>query len=274
MSFEIIETSRDSGLPAELYLFVYGSKPGSHYAYTNAEEAVSFEGITYRPIPIQRGEIVAKGGLDKALLEVRTPKTTEIAEMFRVYPPSHVVTLIIRQGHLNDDTAQWLTCFTGRVVNANREGNEAKIGAEPIHTSMRRTGLREHFQYGCRHVLYGPRCRAPKRLFPARVTAIDGTVLSLAAGWSGALDPRSFTAGLFEYEGVENMEPRTILRVLDATTVLLSGFVRGMEPGATVQLAPGCNHEITDCEHLHGNTPNYGGCKWIPFKNPFGGTLL
>ena len=272
MSFPIIESSRNSGLPAELYLFVYGTRPGSHYAYTNAEEPITHEGITYRPIPIQREPIVAKGSMDKSMLEVRAPKTSEIAEMFRVYPPSHVVTLIIRQGHLNDSAAEWITCFTGRVVNSNREGNEAKIGIEPIHTSMRRTGLREHWQYGCRHVLYGPRCRAQKRQFEARVTGIDGTALSLSAGWNLSLDPRSFTAGLFEWPGVDNIEPRTILRVLDSVTILLSGFVRGLAVNDRVLLAPGCNHELSDCEHLHANTPNFGGCPWIPTKNPFAGS--
>src|SRR5690606_25380278 len=134
------------------------------YAYTDAETAVVFEGITYVPIPISRSAVKASGTLDKSALKVSVPINAEIAELFRIYPPAQVVTLVIRQGHIGDPDSEFLVHWSGRVLSTERKDSECEFSCEPIATSMRRTGLRRHYQIGCPHVLYGPRCRASKAL--------------------------------------------------------------------------------------------------------------
>lgn len=62
---------------------------------------------------------------------------------------------------------------------------------------------------------------------------------------------------------------------MSGDTLSLSGIPRNLAASDSVDVVLGCNHDAFaadggDCEGLHDNLPNYGGCKWIPTKNPIG----
>ena len=229
--FNMVETSRYGGRPVELYYFRYGKAPNEFAAYTNAEVPVSWDSVTYIPTPIDRDAIKACGTLDKSALGVRMPARQTIPELFRVYPPSYVVTLIIRQGHfIEGGTTEFLTCWAGRVSNCKFEGNQAELSGEPIQTSMRRTGLRN----------------------------------------SSGLPQAKFIGGMIEFDQGVNVIPRTILRVLAADVLLISGFVPGLRPESEIRMVLGCGHTLTDCETVHQNVLNYGGVFALPLDSPFG----
>lgn len=272
MSFDLVETSRFGGRPVELFAFRFGQNPGDVYAYTNAEEPITWQGITYRPVPIDRESIKADGTLDKSMNKITMPATLELPNLYLIYPPSRVVTLVIRQGHYDEnDDMEFKVVGSGRVINVGFSGDEAEVGCESIVTSMRRTSLRRHYQYSCPHQLYGPDCKATKRQFPAIVEDLDNTILTVRAGWNtSGFAPKKFLGGMAEWESTYNVEPRTILRVLAENVFLLSGFLRELEIGDQVLLALGCAHDLRDCELVHANVQNFGGDPWIPFDNPFG----
>lgn len=272
MTFELFETSRDDAVPVDLYLFQYGTGAGSYSAYTDHEYPVTHSGIVYAPIPISRGSITSAGTLDKAALEVRMPHTVDLAERYRIYPPSSVISMIIRQGHLEDLAGEFLVVWTGRIINVTREASEVKFVAEPVSTSLKRPGLRRHYQYTCPHPLYGEKCRALKArvLHNAPVQSLSGTVVTLFDGWNGVLDPSKFIGGLAEWEGTDGHEMRTILQIADGKRLTLSGLLRDVTVGSNLQLYPGCNHQMDDCLTLHDNIHNFGGQPWIPTKNPIG----
>ncbi len=78
-------------------------------------------------------------------------------------------------------------------------------------------------------------------------------------------------------------EQRTILQIAeDMKTLTVSGFLRGFEVGDSIDVILGCNQQFemnedgiglapdTDCHFLHNNINNFGGCPFIPKKNPVG----
>lgn len=268
MSFAQRETGRHSGSPVDLYYFRYGTTPNAFFAYTNAEQAVIHNNVTYEPIPITRGAVTASGTLDKAALKVTTPINTGVADLFRIYPPAQVITLIIRQGHV--DEAEFLVHWSGRVLSSSREGSENELTCEPIGTSMRRSGLRRHYQIGCPHVLYGPRCKVLKSLATIHRNAllVTGNTVDLALGWNGAIAPSKYNGGMLEWDGPNGYEARTILRIQDNVKLFLSGPTNALAPGDPVRVVLGCNHQISDCQSLHANINNFGGQPYIPTKNP------
>lgn len=270
MTFAQREESRHQGQPVDLYHFRFGTAPNAYYAYTDAEVPVMHGGVTYLPIPISRSAVTASGTLDKSAMKIKLPINTQIAELFRVYPPSQVVTLIMRQGHIGDPEGDFLVHWTGRVLGSDREGSECELNCEPIAASMRRTGLRRHYQIGCPHVLYGKRCRANKELATIRRDAltVSGNTVDLALGWNGALSPAKYIGGLLEWDGPNGPEARTILRVIDNVKLYLSGPTTNLLSGTEVRVVLGCNHQQTDCNALHANIHNYGGQPYIPTKNP------
>lgn len=275
MTYSALEASRALGRPAELYYFRFGSDPTAFYAYTDVEDAVVYGGVTYNPIPIKRGGIVSSGSLDKSRMSVRVPLTSAIAELFRVYPPGQVVTLTIRGGHLSDVDAEFPVIWVGRVLQCSRNddnGPEGDLSCEPASTSMRRSGLRRHYQLSCPHVLYEAGdglCNANKIAATTNraITALTYTSLTFASGWNGALATSKYLGGMISWVTPFLRETRTILRI-SGNTLTLTGPTTGLIVGNSVDIILGCNHQTTDCETLHNNILNYGGQPYIPLVSP------
>ena len=269
MSFAAREESRSRGAPQTLFLFDH---QGQLMAYTDAENAIMRAGVEYQPVPIERNSITTSGTLDKVTLSVSLPHDTAIAELFRVYPPSDVVTITVFQGHYDDPDGEFLAVWTGRVISCTRETTTAKLTAEPVSTSMKRPGLRRRWQYGCPHALYGPECRASRaaNTVTATVASVNRSTVVLFAGWNGAFPKESFVDGLIEWDAAGTMALRSIKQVAgDTDSLVVSGSTAGLSPGELVSLSRGCNHLLSGCESF-ANVQNFGGQPWIPKKNPIG----
>ena len=240
------------------------------YAYTDAERPFTFKGIVYQPIPIRCGSVNASGKLDKSLFEVRVPRSAAIADLFRAYPPSQPISLVLRQGHLNDPNEEFLAVWTGRVLSSSREENEMVFACEPTSSSLRRPGLRRNYQIGCPYVLYGAGCFANKDAATkiTTVSSMTATTVTLPSGWNSPWAASKFAQGMIEWETDEGTkEIRRILRI-NTNTLTVSGLLRGLAPGKTISVILGCNHQTSDCQTLHNNIHNFGGCPTIPTKNP------
>ena len=269
MTYDGRESSRSLGCPDNLYRFSNGA---NILAYTDGEEPVTVASVDYEPIAINRDALTSSGTLDRAALKIEVPHDSDIAELFRVYPPSEVVGLTIFSRHDGDEDNEVKAVWAGRVLSCGRDGPMATLVCEPVSTSMKRPGLRRRWQYGCPHALYGPQCGANRAAnsVTATLSLVNGATLTLEAGWNGSFDKQRFDEGLMEWTGPNGTVLRTILRVEAATNkIVVSGAVSGLANGATVSLSLGCNHLESHCL-LFANIYNFGGHPWIPKKNPIG----
>jgi hypothetical protein len=279
MAFETQELSRALGTPATLYYFACGEDPDAYFAYTDAEQAITYAAVAYQPIPIMRGSIATQGSLDKAVLDIQLPTESGLAELFKLYAPTRVVTVIVRQGHVDNVDNDWPAIWVGRIINIKRTGGQAVVSCEPVSTSMRRPGLRRHYQYGCMHALYGTMCKANKTAatVASTVSSYTGNTITLPAGWNGARLAAKFAGGLVQWTTPEgNVEIRTIIRVV-GNALTVNGLLIGLAVATAVSVSLGCNHAMDDCQNLHvetgtalSNIVNYGGQPWIPTVNPIG----
>lgn len=263
--FSSRETSRSLGQPDTLILFMSGA---AVFAYTDAEDSITYLSNVYQPIPLDRDSVTSSGTLDKTSIDIKLPKDTGIAELFRVYPPSEVVSVAIFQGHAGD--TDFKAVWSGRVLSSSRKGSVASLTCEPISTSMKRPGLRRRYQRSCMHALYGDRCRLTRSSFSVNTTiaALTGASLTLPGGWNGAFGATRFQGGIFQWAS----EVRTILRVIEGSnTIIVSGAIEDLTTGQPVVLSLGCEHTRDNC-NAFGNILNYGGQPWIPTKNPIGTT--
>lgn len=280
MAVNEYETSEERGQPVELLLFKYGGTSASENAYTTASRAIEFGGRTFEPLAIDRSKIQTQGRGEAEELTFEVPINSEIAELFRVFPPAEIVSLIVWQGHLpNPDdpveyTAgdQFLAVWTGRVLESRRDRESATLSANNAQAGMKRVGLRLHYQIPCPLALYSSRCRADK---PAAghsesVVSIAGNVVEFGPGWSGAVSPESYVGGLIEWDGEHGREYRTILRIASDNLVTVNAALRGLEASDSVDVYLGCAHTEAACANLHDNIVNYGGFSRIPTKNPVG----
>lgn len=274
MSFESVETSRDRGEPIQLYQFTYGPGELDKFCYTDAETNVPWGDLLFLSVPIERGDITSSGTTDKSSLVISLPQTEDIAELFRVYPPSFTVGIILWQGHADIPLSEYKVIFSGVVLSCAREGGlEAKLTCEPLSVSMQRVGLRRNYQYMCPHVLYGNQCRADKAAASttSSVVSVTGRYVLLAGAVS---EQHHYAGGLLEWlNGRAQMEYRTILSVDSVggdTRLLLGGTPIDLDPGTAITMSKGCAHTTTACVEVHDNILNYGGQPYIPTKNPLG----
>lgn len=276
MAFSFFESSRARARPITLYLFQYGPSPTQRHGFTDAEQPVQIGQQTYLPVPIRHERIVANGSLDRNTMQVRVARNNTMAQMFRPYPPSYTVTLIVYRMDLNDPEGETQAVWNGRVLGCTLESDEAILAGEPISSQRRRPGLRRFYQYGCPHVLYkqgAGMCNANKgaATFPATVQSVDGFTVVMPTNWFDvALVPR-FVGGLLEWTRSNGLaETRTILRVDNDRELVLGGPPVGLSPGSTVDVVYGCAHNMSDCQNVHNNLLNFGGCPFIPTDNPLG----
>lgn len=275
--FGLFESSRSLGQPVYTYLIRYGSGANDVLAFCDCEEDLTIAGVTYQFAQVQHDDIVASGTLDKSSIELRTPRTNPLVEVFRSAPPDSVVTLQISMGHVDDPDLDFKRIWTGRILDFGYVDNEAKFTCEPVGTSLRRTGLRRPYSIGCPHRLFGPQCKAskPAATVSATVSSINANVVTLNAGWFASLPPGKFTTGTLEWAKASGSRVvRTILSIGSSSgpnqDLALAGDPNALTEGMVVDVVLGCNHQESDCRDLHHNIQNFGGCSKTPTANPIG----
>lgn len=268
MSFDAYEKSRHAGRPIKLYKFMLGPLPEDELRYTDAETTQAFENQAYEPIAISHSKLTATGTLDRTTMTIKMEGSTALGDIFRVYPPSYVITLLLYQGHVGDTENQFKAAWGGKVLNAAWPDNELTLTCEPSSVGMRRPGLTRNYQRSCPHALYGEQCRAPKIALNAICTGTfrDHTIrVSTVGGQPGA-----YSNGTIEWVNAMGRREIVSIRAAGADGAMkLAGLPPTLVEGMAVQLYKGCDHsmEATGCA-MHNNILNYGGQPWIPERNP------
>jgi len=307
MAFEDYESSRASSQPVELYQFVYGVEADGttpiYFAYTDGEAEVTHDSIIYVPLAgLERTKLESKGKLDSNEVRVTVPRTSGVADLFRIFPPGRVVTVVIRQGNVPNpsDPSSWAlgenfpVAWLGRVLESSREGPEATLTCESASASMKRPGLRRNYQWPCPLALYGSRCQADQAsaTVTATVASATGNKIVLSEPWQKQVpvDPLvplgaqedvgvgNYIGGLVEWAGPSGPERLSILRINGTAELVLTGPARDLAPTDTLEVSLGCPHTMAACGSLHvyteddvtffSNVVNYGGHPFIPTFNP------
>lgn len=266
MTFDARERSAADGRPIELFTF---ARDYQTWRYTSADRDIVVNGATFLARAISRTEVQSSAEMAKSGVKVTAPRDLEVADLFRISPPTLTITLIIQQFHEGD--GELATIWTGRVANVDWAGLSAIIACDPVYTALRRVGLRRTYQKGCPHVLYGSECRAPRDAFKVAGVAsnIGGFVVQVPAaeskpdGW--------FAGGFIEYAVELGIIERRFIADHTGDLLTLNGAPYGLSVGESVLMFPGCNHTLDDCVNKFDNVLNYGGFPYFPIKNPFGG---
>lgn len=277
MVFAIREASRSLGAPITLYRFRgVGNPPVGPFGFHNGDvgrlvlTGASGGAETYEPWPVKNTPISWTGSMDKADTTVSLAMGSPLDEVFSAYPPSQVVNLTMREGHMGDEPTapNHPVVWIGRVASWGFEGHELNLACLPISSVLGRAGLQRAWQIGCPHALYGPECRASKSAARSvrAVASIEAGTMGLAA----PIDtPRRLAGGMIEWVRDDSglREMRTIVRAIDGDTLQIRGTLPGIAAGQDVSIYYGCNHQMSDCA-LHNNILNFGGQPLIPLENP------
>lgn len=268
MTYEVIETSLHDGAPVELYEFRLGAQA---WRYTSAAEAITANLVDWRPVSISRSEIEATSDMARNNLTLTLARDLEVPELFRIAPPSGVVTLTVHALHLTDQAAETVVVWKGRVVNVAWKGLAAELTCEPLYTSLRRIGLRRTYQRQCPHLLYGDDCRVVRAAHEVAGSAASVSGATLTVPEAGGYADGWFAGGMIELELTPGVITRRSIRTHTGQALGITHPIPGLGAGQAVTLIPGCDRTPTDCADKFDNLLNYGGWPYIPIKNPFSG---
>lgn len=279
MSYNQRENSKQSGRPVELFLFQYGSDLSATYGITSAPVSIEYDGITYEPATVFREEISTSGRLDENEVGIDVSRNDTLAQMLQGYPPSWVISVIVRQGHMPDPAypnpgpgAAWPVCFTGRVIErVGGEGASVRLVCVPSVRSVQRVGLRRNYQWSCPHALYGPLCKADKEVATTmhEIIQIQDNLIELGAFPPSGRVSANYIGGMVEWQGPVAREFRTVISAPASNRLRVSGPLGDLALGDMVETVLGCAHDMLDCREVHNNILNYGGHPFIPQNNPF-----
>ncbi len=272
MTYDVIEESVDDGQPIELYEFRYQSKV---FRYTSNSEDVVYLSATYLAVPLSRSGISQTQETARNNITVTTDYNQDVILLFRDRPPSDVVRLSIIRIHKDDDES--VLIWSGRVLNAEILGASANLHCEPIFTSIKRPGMRRHWQRACPHVLYDTDCRASKILYEldGTVTGVTGNILTIIE--ASTKDDGYFSGGFAKWQKPDGDIELRMITSHTGNQITMTFAMPGLSEESiaqTVQIYPGCPHTLSVCGSRFSNVLNYGGQPWIPQKNPFDGTKI
>lgn len=264
MTYDAREKSMQSGEPIEMYHFANNMNT---WRYTSAASAITYGGNTYAPALIKRGAIDFTTEKGRNNLKLTTARDFAIADLFRIMPPTDVVTINVYRAHAGETTGAVI--WSGRVLNCEWSDSTASLVCEPVSSSLQRVGLRRMYQRQCPHVLYGTACGVNKASFDlsALLTYVNGLTLSSPQFTSA---PSGYFAGGYLEFGSE----KRFITSHTGADITLNIPLYGLQAGDTVTVYAGCDHSLATCASKFSNTANYGGFPYIPRKNPFGSSII
>lgn len=268
MTYDIRERSVQDGAPVELYEFARNAKI---WRYTSAEQDIGDSSESWVSVPITRTAVETNTESARNAIKLTVPRNFEIADLFRISPPTDIIALTVRRFHRGEDddvAAIWI----GRVLNVSFEGVRAVMNCEPVSVSLKRQGLRRLYQKQCPHVLYGPGCLVDKTAHDhlTTITGIDGVTVTVAS-----LLSKPYAGGYIEIADADGNFDRRFIRSFSGTTLTLNFPVGpGVGESDSVIVYPGCNHTMEMCDTDYSNIERYGGFPFTPQKNPFDGTPI
>jgi uncharacterized phage protein (TIGR02218 family) len=262
-AYDILESSVDSGEPAELYRVTYGTQI---ITVTSGDRQITHAGEVYLPYTMKRTETMQTSDLNKALLTLTTTKNNPIPELFRLGSPNFPIYITVFRQHTAIADSDFVTIYKGRVSNCRFTKMEAEINCDPIFTGLKRPGLRIKYEPTCANGLYDVGCTLNKELFKT-----TGTVSWTDGRRQFIIPAAKGKAADYFVGGMMNLNGLHMISDYNASTgkITLVRHTIGAAVGDAVSLYPGCDHSRTVCYSRFANINNYKGFPWMADRNPF-----
>ena len=278
MTFASRELSRDMGRPYELYLFELGS---NRFGYTNAEQSILFDTVTYLPTNVSRTPVVSSAENRNPRFSVRLPGNNVFARLFAGVVPGERPKVTVRQFHYGDPDNEGIFVFQGTVGTVNWTDNLRNVNINCLSRSSTRTREipREGYQGPCNNYLYDDPCGVDINDYEENAVGVvgvstDGLTLTIQPGDfvqpntpATATDPGSdyFEVGFVqfgnEYRNIDQQDGADLIIDLPFFDSVL---------GELVRVVPGCKLRlIEDCVTKYANGQRHNGWPAVPVKNPY-----
>jgi uncharacterized phage protein (TIGR02218 family) len=263
MTYESSEQSVAGGKP--ILLFRFASSIGEVWRLTSSEVEVVYGSYTYSPGVIGHEQVEIEDIVDVNALEIKLGRSNAIANQLIAGPIEGYIDVTVYRGHEGDYVIFW----SGRLTSVTWDDDAIPtLRFEPQTSSMARVGKRRIVQRLCGLALYDNTCTVSPPSY-----RVSGTVTSFSG-----LDIVSSTFatksdGWFQGGKIQVGNAVRLITAHTTNTITISRLIRDLEVGNSFYAWAGCDHLPTTCNTKFGNKLNFGGCEFLPVKNPFEGGI-
>ncbi len=250
---------------AVVELFKISAAGMSTFQYTDANRGISYAGLTYTPYPIKRNKISYSTDLKVDETNIVMAKNWGVNMAIRKDILSGAVVQIYRVNTELPDSDNVLL-FDGNVSDTKID--EAVITLRSTTLDFLNLELpKRELQVACNWKLYSSFCGLTLSDWQVTTTGVT------AGSEPDKISSSSFLLGATQYfrggfviglSGDNAGLTKHITNHEAAQIRVLPPFPFEVDVAHNVVAAPGCNHDITDCETKFNNLDNYGGFPYIP----------
>jgi len=268
MSFSSRERSLADGAPLRLYKFKRGVIV---WLYASGDRNITIGTEIYRSL---RGGILDNGirrtGETTAdRMKITAQADIEVAQLYRAFPPSAEIELIIYDHHYGETIPQ--VAWSGSIETVRWPSlDRCEISAQTLMATLDVPGLRLTHERNCGAALFDRKCKVNRDLWRVDMTIQSMTGLTISSGTAEGYPNGWFDGGFIEWPiGSGEFERRAIERHVGSDMRLMGGTA-GV-PLAPARVYPGCNRTAAMCLAKFNNLNNFRGDPNLMGKNPFNG---
>lgn len=266
MTYNASEASVSGSKPVELYRFVRGTR---RWYYTTADVIVTYNGETYSPQVLRRGELPQNEERDNATLDLFMDLSLDMVQEF-ISGSSPVPTDVTVIRHHRDETVagEYAVIFLGSIAVIVFAEGEVHLTCVPIQKSIQRKVPRWLYQPQCNHMLYDQYCTVNPAgyTFSGTITAIVARTLTVP---TASAKPDGYYNGGYITDG----ETFAFIQQHTGTSLLLLATTVNIKVGDAITMTAGCDRDAATCQLKFANLPNFMGFPYIPGTNPYHGLM-
>lgn len=240
------------------------------YAYTNADQSISYDNVVYIAVPIKHSEIASDTQeIAKETVKITVSNETELVkDLFQVYD-SFITTITIYRLFLNSDKPVEIE-WKGELTKINFAIKDTSLTFGNVIYETQRQGTRQVYQRYCPYALYGNQCKADKEEHRTVYSVNDFEIINdyQIRYLNGSLDPKKI-GGIVRVKDYDiDTDSYFFIRQIssDLTIITVNRIIHNL--GTEISLYDGCNRSMSDCHLLFNNSSNFGGFVLLPMDNP------
>lgn len=253
----------------ETELLTFSQGP-TRWRYALGDRDITRDALTWTVVRgLKRGRIVQSAEEQRAPLEIRAPYTLGVLELWRPYPPTEKVAVLLQRLRHSDNAL--LYGWAGVVGGIEEDTREAKLTCLTHMAAMNAAGLNRVVGVNCTLALYGVglgMCNADPETHRADVTVSFSSGTTLKGAEFAANGDGWFRGGFIRWTVEGRVHHRFIVEQLGDTATLMSPAT--LPAGTVVAAYPGCERTLTACDTKFNNAVNHGGIHTLPKESPFG----
>ena len=255
-------------VPAELYTFWNNYQT---YYLTSADQEIIFNGHTFEPARIKRGNTQFSADLTVSTISVEINYLNEEVIEYIAAAPIDQTFLRIEKIFLDQDSYESIVYFIGIFDSVSFQGQTCNIRASGIEKLLRLPYPKVRYQPRCNHKLFSSGCGVTQASYleTDTITAISSNGLNITVSNLSAYDDDYFMLG---YIQPANSGPRMITGHT-GNVLTIRSIIPDIAVNDVISLYPGCDKTPTTCRDKFNNLGNaslngFLGFIYIPNDNP------